>query len=458
MEVRDASLYEDILKIASVPPENPEFTWVVTLFTPDGEIILDGIKSKTISRDYVKNFSDQTMLNFEVGIGTYTNRIYPHKDNLKVEIFKRPIVRSTSSTIDSSIPASKELYRAILVDQSSLGLRASSEMTADEEAGDRSKRIGVSLQLVESLLDTLRTRTLSGIFAGSWSDVLKACCSAKLKTEPWSYEVDLDLVRQHQQHELAGVDVREPDNKVNPKQLLIRAGTKLKTLPDYIQERYGLYNHSLGSYIERGEWYIWGLHNTRLFQDSDRTLTIALVDSSAMPTTDNSFSVEEKHVKMVAGGEVKHIDPSESRLQNLGNGIRYQDANKLMDTYADTTKGKTTISRAANVREFKVEERADGLNYVPYAKDKLTSNHYQQLSELNERRGAIVNVQWQNSDPDVLRPGMPTKILYANKDNVKSIEGILIGCQHAFSKETEQYTETRVRCNSALTLWIDRDV
>lgn len=458
MEVRDASLYEDILKIASVPPENPEFAWVVTLFTPDGEIILDGIKSKTIVRDYVKNFSDQTMLNFEIGIGTYTNKIYPHKDNLKVEIFKRPIVRATSSTTDSTIPASKELYRAILVDQSSLGLRASSEMTADEAAGDRSKRIGVSVQLVEPLLDTLRTKTVSGIYAGTWTDILKTICRGKIKTESWTHDVDLELVRQHLQQELAGVDVREPDNQNNPKQLLIRTGTKLKSLPDYIQNRYGLYQHSLGSFIERGEWYIWGLHNTGLYQNSDRTLTIALVDSSTMPTTDNSYSMEEKHVKMVAGGEVKHIDPSESRLQNLGNGIRYQDANKLMDTYADTTDGKTTVSRASNVREFKVEERADGLNYVPYAHDRLTSNHYQQLSELNERRGAIVNVQWQNSDPDVLRPGMPVKVLYANKDNVKAIEGILIGSQHAFSKETELYTDTRVRCNSALTLWINRDV
>jgi hypothetical protein len=457
MEIRDSSLYDDIIKIASVPPVHPEFMWTVTLFTPEGELIIDDAKSLTIKRDYVSTFSDESMINFDIGIGTFVNVIYPFKHNLSIEVMRRPIIRGTDSTLDASEYATKEIYRGILVDQTSFALLASSEMTSDTAKGDRSKRISVSMQLVEPLLDKHRTKLISGIFKGTWTDILKAVCRAKLLLEPWEKDVDLELVRARQQHELAGVDVREPDNKIDRKQLLVPKGTRLINFPDYCQRRYGLYNHSLGSYIERGEWYIWGLHNTDLYSSSDRTLTIALLDTNAAPATDNSYSMEEKHVKLLATGEIKHLDNTEMYLQNLGNGVRYQDANKLLDGYADTTAGVTTISRARNLREYLVETRDDGLNWTPYA-SRLTSNHHKELSELNERRGAIVNVQWQNSDPDVLRPGMPAKILYSGKDGIKSLEGIMIGSQHAYSKDTQNFTDTRVRCNSALTLWVKRDV
>lgn len=458
MEVRDTTLYEDILKIAEVPPTHPEFMWTVTLFTPEGEMILDDVKSKVVERDYGQDFSDKAMLNFMMGLGTFVNLVYPYKTQLTVEIVRRPIVVGTNDTLDPNKLTTKEFYRAILVDQSSIALRAGSEMTNDIEKGDRSERIPVQLQLVDPILDDMRTKTISGIFKGTWSDLLKALCRTKLREEPWEKDVNLERVHQKQQYELAGVDVVEPDNTTNPKQLLIPTGTRVVDLPDFIQRKYGLYTTSLGSYIERGEWYIWGLHNTKRYEDSERTITVALMDNAVAPATDNSFLVEEKHVKIVATGNIQHIDNTESMLQNLGNGVRYQDANKLLDTYAETTDGITSISRAKNLREYLVEPREDQLNVIPYAKNRMTSNHYKELSELNERRGTVISVRWENSDPDVLRPGVPSKLLYSAKDEVKSVEGILIGCAHAYSKESERYTDQRVRCNSQLIFWVHRDV
>ena len=457
MEVRDSTLYEEIVKIGEVPPTHPEFKWTVTLFTPDGELDLDDVSSMSISRDYANDFSDKTMLTFNIGMATYANKIYPFKANLRIEIVRRPLVIRSPDTLDPNKFATKELYRAILVDQTSVALRASSELTNEELKGDRSKRMEVQLQLVEPLLDNIRTKFISGIFAGTWTNILKALCRAKLRDEPWEKDVNLELVQQKQQHELAGVDVREPDNTTDPKQLLVKAGTKLMDLPDYCQKKYGIYETSMGSYIERGEWYLWGLHNTGLYKSSERTLTIAVIDSNVTPTTDNSFSVEEKHVKIIATGNVQHIDNTEAYLQNLGNGVRYQDANKLMDKYATTTAGVTEVSRARNLREYIVEPREDQLNYVPYSHQRISSNHFMQLSELNARRGTVVNLMWENSDPDVLRPGVPTKILYSGKDEVKGIEGILIGCIHGYSKETDLYTDKRLRCNSSLTIWVTRD-
>jgi len=458
LEVRESAVYEDIVKIGKVPPTHPEFIWTVTLFTPAGELILDNVQSMTIERDYVNDFSDKSMLNFNIGIATYVNKIYPYKANLRIELIRRPIVLRTRDTLDDTKFNSKELYRAIIVDQSSLALRASSEMTSSELKGDRSKIIPIQLQLVEPLLDNIRTKFISGIFAGSWDSILKACCRAKLREEPWEKDVNLELVQQKQQHELAGVDVRSTDNTTDPKQLLVPVGTRLMDFPDYCQKKYGLYETSLGSYIERGEWYLWGLHNTGLYESSERTLSIALIDNSVVPTTDNSFSVEEKHVKVIATGNVQHLDNTEAYLQNLGNGVRYQDANKLVDRYATTEAGVTSISRGANLREYIVEAREDQLNYVPYSSQRISSNHFSQLSELNVRRGAVINVMWENSNPDVLRPGIPSKVFYSGKDGVKGIEGILIGCAHAYATETQNFTDKRVRCNSTLTLWVKRDL
>lgn len=458
MEVRNTTLYEEMLKIINVPATHPEFMWSVTLFTPEGELVLDDVKSMAIERDYAQDFSDKTMLNFMMGIGTYTNKVYPYKSKLTVEIVKRPIVVGSNDTLDPNQYATKEVYRAVLVDQSSLGLRAGSEMTSDEAKGDRSQRIQVQLQLIDPLLDAMRTKFISGIFEGTWENILKALCRAKLRKEPWEKDVNLERVHQRQQYELAGVDVVETDNTNDPKQLLIPVGTRIVDLPDYIQRKYGLYTTSLGSYIERGEWYIWGLHNTKRYENSERTITVAMMDNGVLPATDNSYIVEEKHVKIVATGNIQHLDNTESTLQNLGNGVRYQDANKLMDGYAETIDGVTHISRGKNLREYLIEPREDNLNVIPYAKQRMTSNHYKELSELNERRGTIVAVKWENSAPDVLRPGTPSKLLYSAKDEVKSVEGILIGCVHAYAKESQRYTDQRVRCNSQLVFWVNRDI
>jgi len=455
MVVQDTSLYADIVEIASTPSTHVEEVWEVILRTPNEEILLTHVQTLSVVRDYVEAFTDDRQINFNIGIGTYVSRIYPFKANLYIDIIHKPLVQGSKDTLDDGKVMYTSRYRAILKDQSSLGLRSGSTLTTEEEAGDRSRQIPVTMQLVDPILDDLRVTTISGIFSGEWKAILQGLLPAKLTTSPLDVRTNLTSSQSQVQMELAGVDVRDVDNKTIPKQVLIPTGTKVTNLAEFIQNKYGLYEHALGNYVERGVWYIWGLYNTGLYSNSNRTLTVALVDTNTLPLTDNSYRVKNGHVNIVATGNVNHIDITESLLQNFGNGVRHQNANGIIDNYASTVNGKTSVSRTANMSEYLVESRKDGLNHAPIA--SASSNSLRQLSELNSRRGTVVIVNWTNSDPNVLRPGLPTKILYANKDNVTALNGILIGCQHAYVTESDMLTDVNIRCTSALSVWVERD-
>lgn len=479
MEVTASSAYQEILRIRNEPPTNPEFEWEMTLITPAGSIILDDIVALVTERDYVENISDAIKLATRIGMGTFIHDIYPHKDNLSVEIVIHPVANGTREP-DPMKPSYKRKYRAILFHQDSKGLQGSSMLTNDKAAGDRSKKENVYFQLIDPIIDKIRTRTLSGIFSGTWEDILKALLKHDLSLEPKTPKEDVNSVINrngqwfvNQQgkleynslgqniwgfvEELQGVEVVPVDTPKPAEHIMLRTGTPITEIPFKLQEEYGLYSHTLASYVERGIWYVWGLHNTGRFENAERTLRVAIIESNTLPTTNKSYKVEDGHVSIIATGQPKHYDLTESLMQTEGNGVRYMDAGASRNP-AKTKDGITTISRAANMKEFMVEKRTDGLNLIRYAPDRITSNHQQELSRLNARRGTVLHLEWHNSDDEVLQPGLPTRIYYVDNNDVKSVDGILIGNRHAHAAEEDSITDKRIRCNSVLSFWIDRDI
>lgn len=479
MEVTASSAYQEIIRIKDEVPTNPEFEWEMTLITPAGSIVIDDIVALVIERDYVENVADANKLAIRIGMGTFIHDVYPYKDKLTIEIVIHPNAHGTREQ-DPSKPSFKRRFRAVLFHQDSKGLQGSSMLTNDKAAGDRSKKEDVFLQLLDPIVDKIRTRTISGIFSGSWEDVLKGLLKHDLTTEPRPVKEDVNsVINRNGQwfvnadgklthnalgeniwgfvETLQGVQVVPVDTIKPAEHIMVRTGTRILDLPFYLQSKYGIYSHSMGSYVERGIWYIWGLHNTKRFENAERTLRVAIVEKNTLPTTNKSYKVDDGHVSIIATGQPKHYDLTESLLQTEGNGVRYMDAAASQNP-ARTKDGVTTISRAGNMREYMVEKRGDGLNMIHYPTDRITSNHQQELSKLNSRRGTVLHLEWHNSDDEVLEPGLPTRIYYVDKNDVRSVDGILIGCRHAFASEEDALTDKRIRCNSVLSFWVERDI
>lgn len=471
MEITDASTYREIMEIAKTDKLGKEFTWEGVLHTPDGDYILDDMRAMVIEREYVSRYSDRQKLLVNIPYGDYIQKIYPHKGFLEITIRYMPLVKNTINVDDNKKTTSFK-YRAVLMNQDSKGLQGSSVLTADQRAGNYSKREAVEFQLIEPIIDKIRNKTISGIFRGTQTNLLKTLLRTDFLEEPRKHNVPLWFVRKGTVSFLAGVDVIPPDNNPAKMQWIIPNGTRVMDLARFIQDRYGIYEHGVGSYVERGEWYVWSLYNTKRFEESPATLTVAIADKQKLPTSDSSFTVENataqeyedvewrkqhRHVKAIVQSDGAHIDVSEARLQTEGNGVRYLNLDSLIDNYAVTKKGVTTISRANNLREYMVEKRDDGLNYVAPAQNH-TSNHWREMSRLQERRGTILHVEWHNSDPDVLYPGMPVKVLYSDHKDVRALYGILVAGRHGFSAESEQFTDNRIRSNTVLSIWLDRDI
>lgn len=441
MEVVSTSVYAEMMNIFSTPAAGKEFDPAVTFHLPNESLEIDQVYGIQVSRDYVEQFGDQIVLTIGVGIATFTQKILPVKRNIEVELILYPLVNGTREQ-DPEKPVQAARYRGVILDTDDYDIKAGNELTTDIYKGDQSERKAIRLQLLDPILNEARAERVAGIYAGNMEDIIRGLMSPNFANRT--------------QHETSvkGVEIVTPDNPTKFTQMLIPP-TLLVDLPDYLQKRYGIYKNNVGVYLQHDLWWVWSLYDTDRFDTADKTATVIVVDQNTMPVSDNSFLIEDDDIYILSTGDVHHQDKSEHRLLEFGNGVRYQDTDNLIDTYSKTVSGRTTITRSENVREYVLEGREDGFNFLNHS--GLTTNHLDEVSKINVRRGGLVRLPWESSDPTLLYPGMGFRVIYRSKDDVKVLKAILVGSHSLYTSETEEFTDTPMRCKTVLSLWIERN-
>lgn len=446
MALDDSTLMQEVVKITTDGPNPVHYSWRAQIHA-NGEII-DPLKllSIDINRDYLDSYGDYILIEVAIGAGTFNFDIFPYKNDLTVTLIREPLGEISEATDLTEDINSQELS-ATLMDASSAVLEGNSLATQDKEAANLTNILYVKFQLVDLALEQIRMQSVGGIFhATPPGEILRYLLTSI------SNQVEVD-----QENKVLGVDLYEPSNTTPVTQAVIPHGTRFTDIADVINAKAaGIYNTGMGFYLQKHLWYIYPLYDLTRFDKALKTITLINIPKDRYPQAERTFRRTQNQLIVMVTGETKHADASESSQLNLGNGIRFVDAGKLLESFATVKDNKATALRVKNVNEFVTQKRDNGLNNVQMSDSRITTNNFVELGKLAARAGSAVQVVWQNSDPGAITPGMPAKYIYLVDDQPVEVTGVVLKAHHYVQTDQPGLTSKRHITNSALLLFINR--
>lgn len=447
MELRESPLWQEISAIAFEGPVPSAYSWKATFTAGGKEIVPFKVISVMIFRDYRNNFGDEIELEVMIPAGTFVYDLYPYRNNLKVSLQREGRLNESDSPLLSPDIEAQQM-RATLVDDFSVAVEGARSSAHSRESLNLSEVMNVKFQLIDLALDNVRLHSVGGLFR----DTTVGDCLKYILTSI-ANDIELD-----DNNKILGVEMVEPANTDTYKHIVLHSGTRLPDVPQILQKKVGgLYPTGMGAYLYRQHWYVFPLYDLTRFDKSVKTLTLINVPTNQMPNVERTYRTTANQVIALVTGDVKHLDRSEAVQQNEGNGVRYLDARRVIDGFADTSEGdnKAKVMRADNSNEFSVEQRADGMNNV--ATTQITANKFAEMSKLAQRLGSEIQCIWENSHIGAVYPGMPVKFMYIKNDSIKELKGVVLGVQHYVQTHGVGVTESRHRTDTTLHLFVERE-
>jgi hypothetical protein len=445
MEIEESSLWREIQAITQAGKKPVHYTWEAEIHV-NGETIKP---LKVLSVDNVQDFelkyADEILLTLAISGGKYTKRIYPFKDAIEITLYRTPIGEMDDSVEDEEKPQS-ERFVATLIDTGNPLLEANGMNAPDETTLDLTNLFNIEFQLVNKALDQLRMVTVGGIYRNTTGeDVIKAVLtneSKKIKVEGGRLPQGVQMV--------PGANKKARDHVILPH------GLKLVDVAEYVHAKCGgVYSAGMGYYYYGDYWHVYPCYDTTRFNKASNTLTVINVPKNKMPGIERTYRKDGSNLVVLATGEVRFQDDSEVQQLNLGNGVRFAEADKFVEGGVVKTAGnKAVATRGTNTSEFVSSERKSGNNNVRLSSNPINSNSFVEYSKLARRQGSVLTFVWENSLPELLHPGMMVKVLYMLEDEIREVYGVALKAHHFTEVASPGYTETRYVTRTALAVFV----
>lgn len=446
MALEDSVLFREVRAIASEGEKPVSHRWECQLFADETEVAILYVNSVEINRDYVNHFSEEMRLELTMGMGTYEKVVYPAKDKLEVLLRKIPL-RETKRDVDIDKEIKAYRYRATLSEPKSGMLEGNNPVANSQTKGDNLVPKTLTLELYNPAIEKLRMAVMGGVFRDSKpADVVRYVLGKYSK----QFNVD-DAVS------IRGVDVAPNSNPQVRDHYITPHGIRVVDFPRYVHEHCGgIYSGGFGYFMQAGIWYLFPPFDITGYEQSKLSLTVVNIPANRLPQPERSYRITDRQVIMVATGEAKQVDRSEEMQLNLGNGVRFIDANKVMEGFVSVDGNRATADRSQNTSEFAVELRANGVNNVQNSINRITSNYMVEYGRLAARQGTMLQIVWENADESLIYPGMPVKFMYLEGDKAQELWGRVIGSQTYSQKNTQGPTEQRFVSMCTLTLFLNK--
>jgi len=388
---------------------------------------------------------DNIVITTTFPLSTFRTLIEPNRNNLRLRLTKT-LLGDQERIIESSVSRSKT-FKAHLSVTTSPSITMASDSDSGTTREDINSNVRIDFQLTELGLDEFASFELAGVFRGdriplNMNTILQGLFSQPLKS-------------------LGGkslsVEMFNASNDTDYRTVVIPNGIKLPDLPEYLQNKYGVYSSGISRYFRNGCWYIFPTRDYTRFAKEKKTLTILGLPAKDISSSEASYVEEGDNLFVVAMDGINHSDSSEVFLQNIGNGYRYTKASHLIDLFFKQDKGVPVITAGRNRVSKAVEKRPDGLNNFIIDKTLQTDNPYRLSSIVTEGLASTISVLWENSNTNLLYPGMPVKILYMVAGTLRSIYGTLLG-EHSVTKKAQNSpTDIRYVTNTKLLIHARRE-
>ncbi len=450
MNVQESPLFREVLRIFGDGAKDVHYKWEATIRANSVLVATYQVRYVQINRSYLtQQYSDEMTIEVAMRSGDYDFYVWPFKDNLEMLLTRTPLVEGgADQNPNQSILHLR--YRAIPLDQHSDVVTNNNVMASNEKVQNDLTVKTAKFQLVDLVIERLRMISAGGVVRNTDPGNAVRCLLGLYSD---GANIDNDIA-------VKGIDLAPGYNDAVRDHIVIPHGLPATDMPFYIHKHCGgVYAMGMSAYLQNSIWYVFPPYSLQRYHTntSSKVLTAINIPANRMPLVERSYRVTPTQVIIMANGENKHKDFSEPLFQNLGNGVRYGNASKVMNGFAAISDNKAVANRSQNAVETIFETRTTGLNHVTMADARFTSNMAFEKSKLAYRAGMFLVVGWEQADPTIIYPGMPVRYIYEHNGQLAELFGTVVGAQYTIISGSKNMLGGRHNCNAALQLFLEKD-
>ena len=441
-------LYQDIKSVIEAPDKGRNIRLEATIHTEKEDFRPLKVLMLQNQRDYYKQTGESFHLIVLMAMGDYTWRLLPFRDHLEISL--KTLYQHKNGDLSATDPTREIRFKA-LIDTEKANPYAGGDTVSNmeiESLNISSPPLEVTFELVDRCEEVLRLLQIDGTFPNvTMEQMLHGVFTHKANKT----KVDGKAI-------LQVTDVYPPDNKKTYPDLIIPSGTLLRDLPGYLQEKSkGVYTAGIGGFFQRyhGEpaWFVYPLFRLERFDEDCEKLVIYSAPQEKFPSLDQTYRKEGKVTYVVSTGVRKIIDDSRNPELNNGTGFRMSNAESMMLKPLEVKEEGLNANRNRLNWEASDGGRKDQLSVAPVRNS--SANPYTEYSRVVSKNFSLVTLAWENSDPDVVYPGMPCKYVYMDKGKYTETKGIIVKCNSVTQIQGNPMMDTPHRTMTNLQILIE---
>lgn len=446
-DIKTSTIWEEVSKIISAGDTGVHFTYRCELGIGEETIVPIKLISIEVKRRYSEQIGDYVFLEVLLPESVFNNQLYPNKDNFIVTLFKEPIGEvATDSDYDREIQS--KVYRGSVIDGKNSKLESDNPIVHDSDSLDRLSQKTYTIQLIDQAIEQIQMTYSSGLFVDMATDEF---LRGILTYHASLLDVD-DSVAIQGVDVVSGTDLEPREHIIIPDQNILAS-----KVADYVQEHCGgVYSTGLSQYIQNNIWYVYPKYNLNRFDEVDKTLTVITVPSTKLAGSERTFSYQDNKLTVISTGKVTQHDDTERKQLTDGVGIRYLRGGTVVDNYVAMKGHDGMISSEDNMVDYTTVNRTSNLKQIPMSPKRITSNHLFEMSRLAKNLGQTLIVEWENSNPELVYPGMPVKYVYLDGETINEIQGVVLGLDYDVVLQGTKITDTRYTCFTKLYLFMEK--
>lgn len=397
-----------------------------------------GVVSVTRRNNYIEDMFEEVMVTALFTPSDYTEALLPAHSDLVFKLTESPKSGGTSFTMT---------YKAVLTEVKDEKLEGNIPDVGEPGVHDDMSMSVVTFQLVEQSAYDLLMREVGDIYDESTAIDVLAYNLNRLKLQS-IYDAKSYVAK-------INCDP-EPSEKVFDN-IKIPEGTELAELPDYLQDKYGLFSHGMGCFLKNQCWFVFEPYGLKKHDMDVRKLIVFNAPASKYSRLERTFRTVGKNLNIVTTGNTEHLSGEDKDALNKGVGVRYGSLRAVSE-------GMSTKDPAADPKmkpneymtDYRNGDYKNPMQRVNTAKSRLTDNHWAMSSELSKRGGEVTRVIWEGGTIDPLVPGMPVLFHYGKHGKVETRKGTLLSAEELSSNSQNALAEQEFEKTCVLNIWLKR--
>jgi hypothetical protein len=395
MSIESTLLYREVGMITGEGAKPVMWEWLCTVHVNGKDIKPLFTNEVEIERNYIEQYCDKIDVELAIPLDAFHYDMVPYRSAIEVTLQRIPLLETVEATVSLDAPTYSHRYRATLYDNESALLEGNVPTVTTRAAAGISDYKQVRMQLIDSVIEQMRMQTLGGIYRDvSGAELVRHILTLYSQT---GSKDKADAVQ--------GVTLAPHANMKPKSHITIPHLTRVVDAPECIHRACGgVYSGGFKTYLQARQWYMYAPYDVTAFKDTAKTLTVINIPANRMSGSERTYRVTPTQVIVLITGQVKHRDNSESAQLNQGNGVRFIDANQVMDGWATVDGNRMTVNKSKNVNEFVGTPRPNGINNILESPVRITANPLIENARIAQRNGSYLQAVWENSND---KPTLP---------------------------------------------------